>query len=81
MLTLIFYSLIFTGGILAAYVDWEKFIKEATSFTLVENPVSISRKFYDEFSISLVVVDRRNIPWLNGVIFCPYIHTSLLHIS
>ena len=39
MLTIIFYSIIFTGGILAAYVDWEKFILEATSFTEMSQPV------------------------------------------
>jgi len=42
MLTIIFYSVIFTFGVLAAYVDWEKFIFEATSFTKVQNPVRIN---------------------------------------
>ena len=40
MLTIIFYSVIFTFGVLAAYVDWERFILEATSFKEGINVVS-----------------------------------------
>jgi hypothetical protein len=39
MLTIIFYSLIFSFGVLVAYVDWEWFFTEAVSFQKVQNPV------------------------------------------
>ena len=42
MLTFIFYCLIFSGGMIAAYVDWEQFINESFSFKHVQSPVSDS---------------------------------------
>ena len=41
MLTFVYYSVIFACGMLAAYVDWEKFLSSAFSFRKVKNPVDI----------------------------------------
>lgn len=41
MLTFIFYTLIFLCGMIAANIDWEKFIQEAFDFNHVNNPVSL----------------------------------------
>ena len=80
MLTIIFYSIIFAFGILAAYVDWEKFIFEATSFTNVENPVGESFLF-GRFLKPHVVVDSRCVPRPHNLLLRPYLPTRVFYLQ